>query len=116
MTDLDAKFFAYLTEKGFNERWFFLASVQNLLLYVINGFSNSMVADMIGMEEVYVKMSCMHFLDFSGWEKDLDYSPWYKYKNNLLTKEENSDIIKVCEKYKDYRKELDDYYDRDEIT
>ena len=116
MIDLDDKFFEYLTEKGFDERWFFLASVQNLLLYVINGFSNKKVSDMVGMEEVYVQRACNHFLGFSGWEDDLDYSPWHKFKNDLLTLEENSDIIAVCERYKNYRKELDDYYDRDSVT
>lgn len=116
MTDLDEKFFEYVNEKGFNERWFFLASVQNLLLYVASGFSNDKVGTMIGLDETYVRKVCEHFLGFGGWEKDLDYSPWHKFRNDLLTLEENSDIIAVCERYKNYRKELDDYYDRDEIT
>ena len=116
MVDLDAKFFAYLTEKGFDERWFFYASVQNLLLYVVNGFCNENVAVMVGMEEVYVMLTCQHFLGFDGWKEDLDYSPWYRYKNSLLTNEEESDIIKVCEKYKEYKKELEDYYDRDTLA
>lgn len=116
MNELDKEFFEYLTTKGFNERWFFLASVQNLLLYIVSGFSNNKIADMIGMEEMYVKMSSKHFLGFEGWEEDLDYSPWHKFKNDLLTIEENSDILSICMRYKNYRKELDDYYDRDEIT
>ncbi len=116
MVDVDAKFFAYLTEKGFDEKWFFYASVQNLLLYVVSGFSNKNVSTMVGMEEVYVVKTCEYFLKFSGWEEDLDYSPWHKYKNDLLTKDDKAVIIDVCEKYKEYRKELEDYYDRDEIT
>ena len=114
--NIDEKFFEYLTKKGFNERWFYLASVQNLLLYVMNGFSNKNVSDIIGLEEEYIQKVCQYFLGFDGWEEDLDYSPWYKYKNDLLTKEENSDIIVVCEKYQDYKKELDDYYERDKVT
>lgn len=114
--EIDEKFFEYLKQKGFNERWFFLASVQNLLLYVINGFSNKNVASMVGLDEKYIQGACETFLEFSGWEEDLDYSPWYKYKSKLLTKEENSDIIRICEKYEDYRKELDEFYERDEIT
>lgn len=116
MNELDYKFFDYLKEKGFNERWFLLASVQNLLLYVASGFSNEKVADMIGLDKKYVDVVCKKFLEFEGWEEDLDYSPWYKYKNDLLTIEENYDIMVVCQKYADYRKELDDYYERDEIA
>jgi len=111
--DLDEKFFEYLTEKGFNERWFYLASLQNLLLFVVSGFPNNIVASMTGLGEEYVEIACQNFLGFSGWEVDLNYSPWYKYKNNLLTKEEDSDIIEICEKYSKYRKELEEYYDNE---
>lgn len=114
--ELDEKFFEHVKEKGFSKRWFFLASIQNLLLYVMSGFSNSKVADMVGLEEKYVEIACKNFLGFDGWEEDLGYSPWYKYQNSLLTNEENYDIIEVCVAYKNYRKELDDYYERDEIT
>ena len=114
--DLDEKFFEYLKIRGFDERWFYLASLQNLLLYVISGFSNKYVAGMVGLGEEYVQIACQNFLGFDGWEEDLTYSPWYKYKNELLTKEEDYDIIKICERYKEYRKELDDYYDRDEVA
>ena len=116
MVDLDAKFFAYLTEKGFDEKWFFYASIQNLLLYVVNGFSNENVGAMVGLDVKYVEGVCQKVLNFSGWEEDLDYSPWYKYKNNLLTNEENSDIITMCEIYSEYRKELESYYDRDKVA
>lgn len=116
MNDLDEKFFEYLKEKGFSENWFFLASVQNLLLYAVSGFSNKTVAVMVGLDEEYVEKACQSFLGFDGWEEDLDYNPWYKYKKDLLTEEENSDIIMICLRYKTYRKELDDYYERDEIA
>ena len=116
MNELDEKFFEYLKEKGFNERWFFLASIQNLLLYVISGFSNEKVADMVGLDVEYVQMACENFLDFKGWDEDLNYSPWYKYKNNLLTIDDKAVIIDVCIRYETYRKELDDYYERDEIA
>jgi hypothetical protein len=111
--DIDEKFFEYLIQKGFNKRWFFLASVQNLLLFVVSGFSNEMVASMVGLDKEYVSMAAENFLGFSGWEENLTYSPWYKYKNNHLTKEKDSDIIVICERYKEYRKELDDYYDKE---
>lgn len=114
--NFDEEFFTYLKAKGFNERWFFLASLQNLFLYVINGFSNDHVASMVGLDKEYVEIACQDFLGFDGWEEDLTYSPWYKYRNNLLTKEENSDIIDICERYKEYKKELDDYYDSDEVA
>ena len=114
--NFDEEFFEYLTKKGFNERWFFLASLQNLFLYVVNGFSNEHVASMVNLEKEYVEIAAQDFLGFPGWEDDLDYSPWYKYKNNLLTKEENSDIIEICERYQDYREELDGYYERENTS
>jgi hypothetical protein len=111
--DIDEEFFEYLSTKGFNERWFFLASVQNLLLYVVNGFSNEKVSGMVGLEKEYVQAACKEFLEFDGWEEDLDYSPLYKHKNDLLTNEKECAII---EKYIDYRKELDGYYERDTVA
>jgi transposase len=111
--NLDDEFFEYLKRKGFNERWFFMASVQNLLLYVANGFSNRKVAKMVGLEEKYIQGACREFLDFDGWKDDLDYSPLYRSRNDLLTNEEERAIM---DRYIEYRKELDDYYERDEVT
>lgn len=114
--NMDEKFFEYLTQRGFNARWFFLASLQNLLLFVVSGFTNEKISSMTALDKEYVELACENFLGFKGWEEELDYSPWYKYKNNLLTKEEDYDIIDICERYKIYRKELDGYYERDEIA
>jgi len=110
---IDEEFFEYLKQKGFSARWFFLASVQNLLLFVVSGFSNKFVSDMVGLDEEYVKMACRNFLGFDGWEENLSYSPWYKFKNDDLTNLEECDII---QRYIEYRKELDEYYERDEIA
>jgi hypothetical protein len=111
--NLDEEFFEYLKKKGFSERWFFLASLQNLLLYVANGFSNETVSKMVSLEKKYVQVACREFLGFDGWEEDLDYSPLYRSRNDLLTNEEERVIM---DKYIEYRKELDDYYERDEVT
>lgn len=114
MNNIDDEFFNYLEGKGFNERWFYLASLQNLFLYVVNGFSNENTAIMTGLCDAdYVKIACQEFLGFDGWEEDLDYSPLFKHRNNSLTNEKESDIIK---RYIEYRKELDDFYDRDEVA
>jgi hypothetical protein len=111
--NLDEQFFEHLSNKGFSERWFYLSSVQNLLLYVVNGFSNETVATMIGLDSQYVRIVCESFLDFSGWEEDLDYSPLFRSKEDLLTNQQERDIM---DKYGEYRKELDGYYERDEIA
>jgi len=114
---LDDDFFKYLKEKGFDERWLLLASMQGILLYVMSGFSNKTIAKMVsGLDETYIQAVCTMFLDFDGWEEDLDYNPWYLYKKDRLTEEGVYDIISICKKYEKYRKELEDYYDRGTIT
>jgi len=84
----------------------------------MSGFSNKTIAESMidGLDVSYISKTCGVFPEFDGWEEDLDYNPWYKYNNDLLTEEEDHDIIEICKRYEHYRKELDKYYDRGTLT
>lgn len=102
-------------------------AVNDILLCCATGLSNSTIANKYSNNTNYIKDVLNEFLNFSGWEYDLDINTYYVYDTagenpdsfkmmiNLLTPLLNDDEIEkafnICKKYKEIKKRIDEYYE-----
>lgn len=102
-------------------------AVDPILKLCVGGRSNQSIAGYLGFEIKYVKESIQEFLEFDGWENDLDINPWYAYQKSphnqasftytiqVLTGLVSYDTIviaySICSKYDLIRKEIEKYYE-----
>ena len=66
-------------------------AVFEILRLCATGISNADIADMLSIEEYYVKETILEFLDFPGFRSNLAYSPYrfYKVARSFLVFQEN---------------------------
>lgn len=98
-----------------------LLSVDEILKQCVFGLSVSHIANYIDQNEKYVREVLLAFLDFEGWNEDLDFSPIACY-NRSNTREEFSEDVKsfshvtntcgfifmydLCRKYKEIEERI----------
>lgn len=118
---------------GWNRLWTFVEgfyppglankiSVESLLKLVVSGFSFKTIAKEKGIPLKTIRAYSEQYLEFYGWEKDLDFSPWRIYYTGddyhfrkALTKLGKDDILieralKACKNFDKILKEIDAYY------
>lgn len=102
-------------------------AVQRILLLCASGMSNKSISKQLDMTEHYIEDVLNEFIDFGGWDEDLDLNPWFIYKQDIhnqsafetkirvLTDLIKNDIIVqayyVCSKYNYIRKQVEEYYE-----
>lgn len=99
-----------------------LLAVNEILLQCVQGLSVTHIARYIEQDEQYVRDVLMEFLDFGGWEVDLDFSPIVVYNRCVDKKEFINDVdifspftysddvsmsYDLCEKYKILERKLE---------
>jgi hypothetical protein len=104
---------------------------EELLLLCVSGLSNKSIAYHLDMDVDYVEKAVSEFLLFEGWEYDLDINPFYVYNNHkeyqdfcetsltitpLLDKTQLNKSYNLCQKFEKIRKEINKYYDNNQIT
>jgi hypothetical protein len=61
-----------------------LIAVKDILKLAVCGLSNTSIANHYDFDILYIQTVLKEFLDFEGWDTDLDFSPMLIYKNNTL--------------------------------
>lgn len=101
-----------------------LIAVGDILKRCCMGYSNIRIAKRLDFTEQYITSTLIEFLKFSGWYKDLFYSPLAIYKqyssiDNFLSEVYNKDMYAVekyarlaftiCKRYTNLMKEVEKY-------
>lgn len=117
---------------GVSRKTLDLVAVDPILKMCVEGYSNRRIANSLFRSDVkYVEKSLVEFMDFYGWDYDMDISPWAVYNrsnddyNNFYQEMITSSPyvsdsnIKIsfylCRRYKTIRKEIKERYE-DKIT
>lgn len=117
-----------LYEEKFNipPRIIDLVACDDILLLCVSGLSNDTIARETGMELEYITSVIKTFLEFDGWEHDLDINPFYRYNrckqyddyvfeigtiSSLVTSKEKETSYCLCKRFDNLRKEVNYYYD-----
>ena len=103
-------------------------AINDILLQCVSGLANEKISFSTDLDLEYVEATLYSYLGFSGWDCDLDLSPWYVYQSvsgnkfafekkiNDLTKLLKDDIIdlayRVCSIYESIQKEIEKFYER----
>ena len=104
-----------------------LLAVNDILFACVVGLSNKTIANRFNLDIEYIKYTLKEFLDFEGWEYDLDLNAFNIYKrsnrdlnsfslfvdtlSSLVTKETKEILFGLCEKYEELFKKVEKYYD-----
>jgi len=104
-----------------------LIAVEPVISLCALGLSNQSIQYRLEMDLDYIASVIMSFLDFSGWEYDLDFSPFtvyeltdgdylrYKEAIEIATPSDHQFIhqsFMVCIAYSEIKGEIDSYYDK----
>ena len=79
----------------------------SVLLLCASGSGNLSIANILDMDLDEVKLIIHSYLEFDGWEKDLEYNPLKLYKDNILFIYDK-DVFQVCAKFLKLEKLLND--------
>jgi len=95
--------------------------------YMAEGLSVGHTASRLDMDVAYIKQVCRDALGFEGWEQALDIDPLMLYTrvrgsklgftqqviltSPLMKPRQISRAFKVCERYFELKKEVQNYYD-----
>jgi hypothetical protein len=65
-----------------NEEIINLIAVKDILKLSVSGLSNATIANHYDFDIEYVQSVLKEFLGFTGWDRDVDFSPLLLYKNH----------------------------------
>lgn len=117
-----------LYEEKFNipPRIIDLVACDGTLLLCVSGLSNETISMQTGQDLIYVTSVIKTFLEFDGWEHDLDINPFFVYNKDkvyenyvinvgtvsvITTAKQKETSYCLCKRFETIRKEVDIYYD-----
>lgn len=116
----------YKTKFGIPRKIIDLISVIEILKLSVQGYSNEKIARYSEDGIQYIIDVLAEFLDFTGWDSDLDFSPIalynkskdfirYQQEVKMISAITNESVINIsyhiCVTYFKYRKAIEKYYD-----
>jgi hypothetical protein len=108
-------------------------AVKDILRLSVSGLSNMTIMRQLDEGKEYVEQVLHHFLEFEGFDKDLDFNPYIFYsrnnKNFTLFKDEISrisgvsddfyfllNLFRICIIFDEIDKKIMDYYKKEQET
>lgn len=105
-------------------------AIQDILRLCTYGLDNKSIARRLNVSFGYVRDTLMHFLEFRGWEQDLDFNPYFIYDRNKKSFKEFSHEIElitrrtqpfdfllssffICKLYDEINTKVSNYYDKE---
>jgi ribosomal silencing factor RsfS len=100
-------------------------ATQQILKLCCTGLSNKKIAEYLEIDIEDVENTLFEFLNFEGWENDLDINPLHIFekvknldnfiifmvKSSMISEKIANNFYEVCKKYKLIEEEVDNYYD-----
>jgi hypothetical protein len=117
-----------LYEEKFNipPRIIDLVACDDILLLSVSVLSNETISNQTGYDLIYVTSVIKTFLEFDGWEHDLDINPFFVYNKDktydfyainvttvsaITTAKQKETSYCLCKRFDNLRKEVNNYYD-----
>ena len=101
-------------------------AVYDYVLLSVSGKSNEVISFLHSTDEEYIKSVCREFLEFDGWEVNLDISPIFIMKNvncdydsfviacksssDKITEGQIKQAYDICKKFINMEIKIDEYY------
>ena len=98
----------YKQEFGVPETVLSVMCTRAVLTLCVSGMSNKSIAEFLEVDRKIVDEYISIVFGFSGWEKDLGYSPLYRYKTTGIY--EGTIDYDLCKKYIEIYSKIEPYY------